>query len=104
MINSADQLIFKAANLLEDEEDVEGALEALHEAVLLSQVAGHTLQLIRAKTFLGELLAGIDQPQEAVKEFRDVVRLAESFTEDPTQVDEELASAKKWLAELPPEH
>jgi len=103
-MNSADQLIFKAANLLEEQEDVEGALEALHEAVLLSQLAGHTLQLIRAKTFLGELLAGIDQPHESVKEFRDVVRLAESFTEDATLVDEELAAARKWLAGLPPEH
>ena len=53
-MNSADQLILKAANLLEEQEDVEGALEALHEAVLLSQLAGHTLQLIRAKTFLGD--------------------------------------------------
>jgi hypothetical protein len=103
-INSADQLIYKAVTLLQEHEDVEGALDALHEAMLLSKVAGHTLQLIRAKMLLGELLEAIDQPLEAVQEFRDVVSLAETFDGESELVDQELAVAKERLASLPQEH
>ena len=56
--------------------------------------------MIRTKTFLGELLASIDQPGEALKEFRDVVRLAEEYRGDPSDVDVEAASARDWVVKL----
>lgn len=100
MTNSAGQLLYKAAMLLEQDQDVEGALEVLHEALVLTQLAGLPLERIRTKVFLGELLAQIEQPGEALKEFRDVVRLAEEYPGDPADIDEEAASARAWVAKL----
>jgi tetratricopeptide (TPR) repeat protein len=104
MTNSADLLLFKAAQLLERDQDVEGALEALHEALVLTQIAEQPLQLIRTKTLLGELLAQIEQPGEALKEFRDVVRLAGEYQGDVSEVAEEAAAAREWVAKLEQGH
>jgi tetratricopeptide (TPR) repeat protein len=104
MTNSADQLIYKAAMLLEEQQDVEGALEALHDALVLAQIANHPVQLIRAKTVLGELLVQIDQPGEAIKEFRDIVRIAEAFDGDQAEISEEVESARDWLKKLDTGH
>ena len=100
MTNSAELLLYKAAQLLERDQDVEGALEVLHEALVLTQIAGQTVELIRTKTFLGELLAQIEQPGEALKEFRDVIRLAEEYKGDPSDVDQEAMSARDWVTKL----
>lgn len=100
MTNSAGQLLYKAAMLLEQNQDVEGALEVLHEALVLTQIAGQPLELIRTKTFLAELLAQIDQPGEALKEFRDVVRLADEYKGNASDVDQEAASAREWIVRL----
>ena len=103
-MNTATQLLYKAAMLLEQEEDVDGALEVLHEALVLTQIAGQLVELVRTKTFLGELLVAIDQPGEALREFRDVVRLAEEYRGDPTDVDVEAGSARDWVAKLEAGH
>jgi hypothetical protein len=102
-MNTANQLLYRAALLLEDE-DVEGALEVLHEALVLTQIAGQAVELIRTKTFLGELLVSIDQPGEGLKEFRDVVRLAEAYRGDPADVDVEAVSARDWITRLEAGH
>jgi hypothetical protein len=67
---------------------------------VLTQIAGQTLELIRTKVFLGELLAQIEQPGEALKEFRDVVRLTDEYSGDPSDIDQEAASAREWVAKL----
>lgn len=99
-MNSAEQLLYHAATLLEEEQDVEGAIDALEQAIELCQVADHPLELIRARTMMGELLAQADAPDIAADQFREVVRLAEAYQGAPTDVDEELASAREWLAEF----
>ena len=100
MTNSAELLLYKAAMLLERDQDVEGALETLHEALVLTQIAGQPLQLIRTKILLGELLAQIEQPGEALKEFRDVVRLAGEYKGEPSDIEEEAEAAREWVAKL----
>jgi hypothetical protein len=100
MSNSAEQLIYKAMMLVEQENDPESALDVLTEAINLATVANRQLELIRAKTILGELLVQIEQPGEAVKEFRDVVKAAETFSDDRDLIDQEVASAKEWLTKL----
>jgi hypothetical protein len=104
MTNSAEQLLFRAATLLEESQDVEGALDLLHEALVLTQIAGRPLELIRVKTLLGDLLTQIEQPAEALKEFRDVVRLASEYTGEAADVDEELSAAREWIERLEPGH
>lgn len=99
MSNSADQLIYRAVQLL-DENRIEQAIDKLHEAITVAEVANHPLELVRAHTILGELLAQIGENDLAIEEFRGVVTAAERFTGDVTLVDEEVASANKWLADL----
>ena len=66
MANSAEQLIYQAAVLLEEHRDSEGALSALAEAINVAGLSHRTLELIRAKTFRGELLMQLDRNAEAV--------------------------------------
>jgi tetratricopeptide (TPR) repeat protein len=104
IMNSVEQLLYQASLELEERQDVERALDLLHEAMMLAQIAGRELELIRVKTFLGELLAQIDQPGEALKEFSDVVRLAAEYPGAPEDVDAELTAARTFIDERDPGH
>ncbi|MEO8380163.1 MAG: hypothetical protein ABI779_10910, partial [Acidobacteriota bacterium] len=99
-MNSADQLLYNAALLLEEHRDMEGAMSALHEAIALAEVARYPLQLLRARMFLGELLLELDRHDDAAEEFREVVALEPQFAEDPGAVDEEVAAARAHLTRL----
>lgn len=99
-MNSADQLLYSASLLLEEEGDTEGAMDALHEAITLAEVAKYPLQLLRARMFLGELLLELGRDDEACAEFDAVLRLAPAFADDPGAVDQEIAAAKEHLAQL----
>ena len=100
MANSAEQLIYQAAVLLEEHRDSEGALSALAEAINVAGLSHRTLELIRAKTFRGELLMQLDRNAEAVPDFRDVVALAELFEGDRELVAEEAEACRAWLERL----
>jgi len=97
MSNSAEQLIYQASVLLEEGEDVDGAIEALREAVELSEVTGRKLELIRARTFLGELFFLTEAFEDSHVELSQVLELAEVFDGDPALVDEERATAKRLI-------
>jgi tetratricopeptide (TPR) repeat protein len=99
-MNSADQLLYNASLLLEDEGDIEGAMDAIHEAIALAEVAKYPLQLLRARMFLGELLLELGRDDEARAEFEEVLRLAPQFADDPDAVDQEVAVAGEHLARL----
>lgn len=98
-ISSADLLLFRAVQQIEEESDPAGAIATLEECIELCEVAGHALQLIRARFLLGQILAALEQLSDAREEFTDVVTLAENYSGDAAEVDEELAAAKVWLAE-----
>ena len=100
MSNSADQLIYKAALQLDEEQDPVAAEATLRDAIELCEVAGHPLQLIRARTFLAELLIQLQRPDEAIPQLQNVLILGAGFQDDPDLIDQEVASAKRWLDEL----
>jgi len=99
-MNSADQLLYNASLLLEEEGDSDGAIETLREAIALAEIAPYPLQLLRARLFLGELLLELDREEEASLELREVLALAPQFADDPTAVDLEVAAATEHLARL----
>jgi tetratricopeptide (TPR) repeat protein len=100
MPNSADQLIYKAAQLLDENGNAEEAIVVLREAIALSEVAQHQLQLLRARVFLGELLFEMERHEEARPELEQVLRIAANFGEDPDLIDEEVATARSLLSQL----
>lgn len=94
MTNSAQQLMHEAALLLDESEDVEGAERALREAINLAVVAGRAVELIQAKTFLGELLLNTDRPDEAFLLFEEVIAAAVDPSIDSDAVEMELRIAR----------
>lgn len=94
MTNSAQQLMHEAALLLDESEDVEGAERALREAINLAVVAGRAVELIQAKTFLGELLLNTDRPDEAFPLFEEVIAAVADPSIDPDAVAMELRIAR----------
>ena len=100
MTNSADQLIYRAATLLDEQDDAEGAMALLREAIDLSETAGYQLQEIRARTFLGELLMDQGRNDEAAEEFESLLHVAEDYRGAIAEIEDEVASAKERLASL----
>jgi predicted RNA polymerase sigma factor len=100
MSNSAEQLMIRAALLIEESDDVEGAEAALRDAIALSEISGRVVELTRAKAFLGELLAGTGRAEEAADEFRDVIELAAGHT-DTAETEPETRIAREFLARAP---
>jgi hypothetical protein len=99
MSNSAEQLIYKAALLLDEGEDVAGAEAALREAVALSEIANHHVERLQATTFLGELLMQTEREEEAFERFREVLALAPLFEGDPALIADAVHAARAYLGE-----
>ncbi|MEO8216004.1 MAG: hypothetical protein ABI718_02870 [Acidobacteriota bacterium] len=99
-MNSAEQLIYAAASLLKADGDLEEALVVLGEAINVAGTSRRMLELIRAKTFRGELLVQMGRPAEAIADFGDVAALAELFDGDAAQIDEEAVACRDWLLKL----
>lgn len=97
--NSAQQLIYQAALLLEDE-DYDEALKLLQDAIELATTADRKIELIQAKSLLGEILLNVEREGEAAEEFKQVLELSSSDEIDPDQVREEVDTAHHWLEEL----
>lgn len=97
-INSADQLIYRAAMLLEEEGDVDGAIGVLNEAIALSETARYDLQLLRARTVLGELFVALGRTDEARRECEQVIAIGARYTGARELIDEEVARAEELLA------
>ena len=100
MANSAEQLIYQAAVLLEEDLDSEGALSALAEAINVAGLSHRTLELIRAKTFRGELLCSWIAIRRQSSISGDVVALADLFEGDPELVAPEADACRAWLERL----
>ena len=94
--NSAEQLIYEAARLLEEEGDAEAAIAALQEAADLAVVARRQIELVRARTMQGELLLELGRDEEARGAFEDVIAVGSVL--DPEVAGEEVASARQHLA------
>ena len=92
--------MYKAALLLEEEGQEKAAETLLRDAIGVSTIAGQYVDLIRARTFLGELLVHLQRRPEALEEFRGVLSLSASTTLDADAVDEELANAQRWVEKL----
>ncbi len=97
MGNSADQLIYQAVMLLEDEGDLDGAITALDDAIGLAGIAGFKLQELRARLLLGEVLLQLERHEEAREHFAKVVILAANFESEGESVDVELRTASQLL-------
>lgn len=97
-INSAELLLYKAALQIEETDDFKGAEKTLREAVSVAEVAGYTLELIRAKTLLGELLSHEGREEDARYEFMDVLQIAKRSGIPQEQIAEELETAHEGLA------
>lgn len=97
--NSAQQLIYRAALLLEDE-DFDQALTLLHDAIDLATTADRKIELIQARSLLGEILLNVERQGEAAEEFKTVLDLSASDEVDADQVREEVDTAHHWLEEL----
>lgn len=100
MSNSADQLIYKAAQLLDENGNADEAIVVLREAIALAEVAQHHLELLRAHVFLGELLYEMERYEEAKSELQKVLTVAERFEGRAELVDEEVATAKDLLSSI----
>lgn len=96
--NSAQQLMHEAALLLDESEDVEGAERALREAINLAVVAGRAVELIQAKTFLGELLLNTNRADEAFLLFEEVIASVEDPSIEPGAVAVEVEIARGHIA------
>lgn len=99
-MNSADQLIYQASLMLDETGDAEAAMSALREAIALSELAQHHLSLLRARTLLGELFLELGRDEEAGSEFARVLAIASNFPDDPTLIDQEVATATGHLSRL----
>lgn len=97
--NSAQQLIYRAATLLE-EEDYDGALELLDDAIELATTARRPVELIQARSLRGEILLNAEREGEAAEEFKTVLGLSESDDVDSGAIQEEVSTARHWLEEL----
>jgi tetratricopeptide (TPR) repeat protein len=97
--NSAQQLIYQAALLIE-EEQFDQALALLNDAIDLATTASRTIELIQARSLLGEILLNIEREGEAAEEFKAVLELSASDDIDSDQVREEVETAHHWLEEL----
>lgn len=98
MSNSAEQLIYKAALLLDESGDVEAAEEALRDAIGVAEVSERPLELIQAKTLLGELLLHLEREDEALVLFEDVLEHAQHPSIGGDVVELELRTAREHLA------
>lgn len=96
--NSSEQLLYHAATQLEAE-DIEGCVTTLREAIELATISGRTLELLRARFMLADVLAGTGSTEEAADSYRDVIELGATF-EDQSLVEEEIAAARDALVEL----
>ena len=97
--NSAQQLIYRAAMLVE-EENFEEALALLGDAIELSTTARRPVELIQARSLRGEILLNAEREDEAAEEFKAVLGLSDADDVDAGQVQEEVATARHWLEEL----
>ncbi|HEX7705672.1 MAG TPA: tetratricopeptide repeat protein [Thermoanaerobaculia bacterium] len=96
MSNSAEQLIYQAS-LLIDEGELEKACEALEEAIQLSEITpDRKLELVRARTLLGELLLHIGENEKALDLFEAVLAGSEGL--DPADIELEVRVAREQLA------
>lgn len=99
MTHSAQQLIHRALELLEQEDDLSGAESLLRDAIDLSLVATRTTELVRAHALLGEILLNTGREAEARSEFENVLALARAGL-SPAEISEEVDAATHWLREL----
>ncbi|HUF18983.1 MAG TPA: hypothetical protein VMS12_13140 [Thermoanaerobaculia bacterium] len=97
--NSAQQLIYQAALLLEAEE-FDQAVSVLEDAIDLATTADRKVELIQARSLMGEILLNIEREGDAAEEFKSVLDLSDSDDVDSDQVREEVATAHHWLEEL----
>ncbi len=97
--NSAQQLIYQAALLLEAEE-FDKAVSLLEDAIDLATTADRKVELIQARSLMGEILLNIEREGDAAEEFKSVLDLSDSDDVDSDQVREEVANAHHWLEEL----
>lgn len=97
--NSAQQLIYQAALLVENE-DFDQALTLLEDAIDLATIADRKIELIQARSLLGEILLNVEREGEAAEEFKIVLDLSASDDVDPDQVREEVDTAHHWLEKL----
>ncbi|MEO8033146.1 MAG: hypothetical protein ABI837_01855 [Acidobacteriota bacterium] len=95
--NSAELLIYKAATLLEEDDDVAGAELALREAIALSEISNRHVERIQATTFLGELLIQTEREEEARQRFQEVLALAPLFEGDPELIEDAVIAARGYL-------
>lgn len=95
MTNSAQQLIQLAAMLIEDSNDIAAAESALRDAINVATVAGRTLELIQAKTFLAELLLQSGEIDEAHELFGDILAHANDPSIEEGSVEYEVRRAKE---------
>jgi tetratricopeptide (TPR) repeat protein len=94
--NSAEQLIYQASLLIEEGE-LEEACVALEEAIQLAEIVPERkLELIRARTLLGELLLHIGEREKALELFQAVLSGTEGL--DLAEVELEVRVAREELA------
>lgn len=97
--NSSELLIYKAAVLLQEGDDLAEAELALREAIALSEIANRHVERIHATTILGELLLQTDREEEARQRFEEVLALAPLFEGDPALIEDAVNAAKGYLGE-----
>ncbi len=99
-VNTAQQLIYKATVLVDEQDDLEGALAVLRDAISVATVAKRHEELIEAKTFAGEILLNSGREEEALEEFEDVIELSRSASVDPEVIKDAVETAGQWLDKL----
>ncbi|MDR0480744.1 MAG: hypothetical protein LBG66_02535 [Gallionellaceae bacterium] len=94
-----DQLIQKAALLLDMKDDAAGAEAVLREAITAVQSAGDTVHLMEAQTFLGELLFALGRQKESFDLLENVLQLAGRHDGEQDLVDSYTRAAKDILGQ-----
>lgn len=99
MSNSAEQLLYRALTLLEQEK-LDEAITELEEAIEVASYSRREVELIRAHTLLGELLASTGELADAKEHFQEAMLAAETFTGDRSNIDEEIDVCREGLEQL----
>lgn len=99
MSNTAEQLLFKALTLLETEK-LDEATVLLREAIEVATYARRELELIRAHTLLGEVLAAGDDAPGALENFEEALVVAATFAGDPASIHDEVSACREAIAVL----
>jgi tetratricopeptide (TPR) repeat protein len=91
-------LIYKATSLLDRKNDIAGAETTLRQAIQLALDLADYVQLIEAKTFLGEVLTQLGREKEALREFGDVLEIDQTVQIERDLVEPHLRTAREYVA------